>query len=63
MEYIVTLVEKTVHTVVVESDSFGVELEDDARRQWMDGYAVDSNPQLLVLEVTDVTEVPMEDVA
>lgn len=63
MEYIVTLVEKTVHTVVVESNKFGVELEDDARRQWMDGYAVDSDPQLLVLEVTDVTEIPMEDVA
>jgi len=63
MEYIVTLIETTVHTVLVESDEVGIRMEDDARRQWMDGYAVDSNPQLLSLEVTDVTAVPMEDVA
>lgn len=63
MEYIVTLIETTVHTVLVESDEVGIRMEDDARRQWMDGEAVDDNPQLLSLEVTDVTAVPMEDVA
>jgi hypothetical protein len=63
MEYIVTLIETTVHTVVVQSNEVGIKLDDDARRQWINGYAVDSDPRLLSLEVTDVTAVPMEDVA
>lgn len=63
MEYIVTLIETTVHTVVVESNQIGIKLDDDARRQWINGDAVDSDPRLLSLEVTDVTAIPMEDVA
>jgi hypothetical protein len=63
MEYIVTLIETTVHTVVVQSNEVGIKLDDDARRQWINGYAVDSDPRLLSLEVTDITTVPMEDVA
>jgi hypothetical protein len=63
MEYIVTLIETTVHTVVVESDEVGIKLDDDARRQWINGEVVDDNAQLLSLEVTEVTAIPTEDVA
>lgn len=63
MEYVVTLVETTVHAVIVESDEVGFKLEDDARRQWMAGYAVDDSPVLVSLEVTEVTAIPTEDVA
>jgi hypothetical protein len=63
MEYIVTLIETTVHTVLVESDEVGIKLDDDARRQWINGEVVDDNARLLSLEVTEVTAIPMEDVA
>lgn len=63
MEYIVTLIETTVHTVVVESNEMGIKLDDDARRQWMNGEVVDDHARLLSLEVTEVTAIPEEDVA
>lgn len=62
MEYIVTLVETTTHTVLIESDD-NIGLEMKARSQWLQGYAVDSDPQLNRLDVIDITLVPEEFVA
>ena len=59
MEYIVTLVETTRHVVLVESDD-NIGLEIKARAQWIEGLAVDDKPELLHLEVTEVTAVPEE---
>jgi len=59
MEYIVTLVETTRHVVLVESDD-NIGLEMKARAQWIEGLAVDDKPELLRLEVIEMTAVPEE---
>jgi len=59
MEYIVTLVETTRHVVLIESDD-NIGLEMKARAQWIEGLAVDDKPELLRLEVIEMTAVPEE---
>lgn len=62
MEYIVTLIETTRHSVIVEADD-----ECLARAYavigWREGDLCDDNPRLLDLEAVQIDEIPMEDVA
>jgi hypothetical protein len=62
MKYLVTLIETTVHTVEVEAKDkvrAGISAEDG----WCNGWLVDDNPHLVDLMVSEVIEIPMEDVA
>jgi len=62
MEYIVTLIETTRHTVVVEADN-EILARVNAIQGWCEGDLCDDNPRLLDLEAVQIDEIPMEDVA
>ena len=62
MKYLVTLIETTVHTVEVEAKD-KVRARISAEDGWCNGWLVDDNPHLIDLMVSEIIEIPVEDVA